>query len=1807
MENRKYRAMNKNALSWARQKSEKIIPLKLEKLLCFWLLFLSADIIAQCPISVSATAQPPNVCGLSGNVTLSGQIFGGSALDYFWEPAGLVNNPNSLTTTATVSGPTTFTFTARAMTTNNLILNGDFESGNSGFTSDFNYVAPGPAFLAGGVYTVITSPSIVSGSFPPCDDHTSGAGNMLLVNASNNTGADVWCQTISVNPNSDYIFEAFVGTVGIIPVAMNLTINGIQISSTFNAGSLLCDWQQFTQTWSANGATTATICLSNQNGSFLGPVFALDDISMIEICRETAQVQVDIVPLSAFIEPPSTLGCATPIVTLDGSNSSSGPFISYTWSSPDGNIVSGQGTNMIEVDFPGSYTLDVIYDDGAGTVCSVSSTVFVSEDAATLTAVANVDQILDCEHQTVQLNGVGSSVGPDIEYLWTTADGNIISRENTLFPLVDASGTYTLTVSNQSGTCQSSASVFLAIDTMRPRAIIRQAGILNCTQTSMFLDGRLSSNGADFSFEWFTFDGNFSGSTDSLLTKIDTSGTYFLVIRNDQNNCADTTSTQVTSRFIRPRIALFSLDSLTCKDSIAHINASGSSFGPNFLIQWTTANGSIVSGDTTLILTVNATGNYRLTITDTTNNCKNTLDVPITRDTLRPTADAGDQIEFPCRGSGVRLDGKNLNPGSHFLYEWTTADGVLVADADSLNAEIGSPGTYYLSITDTLNGCYSVDSVLVIGNASAPSANIRLPDTLDCQTKIIRLDATTSDSSAIILINWQSSGGSFLSGANTLQPSVEAPGIYRIILENSASGCQGIAEVEVMQDTLAPDFDISVADTLNCLRDSVAILVSNQNDVDVFVSTWKLDGTIFNPTVSGGNFYAHEAGTYSLFVENTTNHCSAEKSAEVFEDRNFPVAEAGFPDTLNCGHPSKSLNGSILNQVNPVAINWFGPNGLIANNPDSLRPMVSEGGIYYMQVRDLQNGCLGQDSVTIFEDKEPPDPTVYFSGSDTITCANPIVYARCLTFDCFYFWQATQDTNFLINNANYTRPGTYVLHIQSMGNLCEARDTFTVFENKEKLEIQTDPAPEIGCGTDSIQISARLLASNPRFSALWTSSSGDILSGADNLNAWVGSPGTYHLQITNLQNGCISADSVVVNGDGDLPKIQFPDQDTINCTRRTVQINTSGSSSGAEFSYQWQSANGRILSGAGSPNPIVDTAGIYYLTLTNLNNDCQVVDSIVIGENFSLPTGLPQNAGIITCEDSIQQLSVLFQNNSGLIYNWYTPDGQFSHPPADENAEILKGGVYFLEVIQASNGCRDTFSFSVQEDKNYPNVEILPPDTITCAIMTVRLDGSQSDAGQNFEYLWTNNSGLSRQAPVFDVAAGGWFYFSVKNRINGCTSTDSILVITDTIAPLLNIQTPDTLTCNVSQIALQSFVNPGTTSVQWMTQSGNFNGRNDTTSVLVNSPGLYSLTATDPRNGCTETALVTVPQDTTAPTIIIAPPGVLDCRTFSITIDASASSNGSQYVYRWTTTDGNIVSGGSTLTPEVDLPGTYSLTITNLFNGCSTTQSIQVNQRPNTLTGASLVIGQPDCQNPLGTLEVANLMGGQGPFLFSLDGGLTFENDDLFENISPGDYTFVVEDGNGCQYSQTVQITPPTPLFINLATSLSINLGATQQLNVNVNRPDSVLTLVQWSPPDNLSCADCLEPVLTAHTPGTYTILVQDENGCTASAEILIEVINKRDVFFPSAFSPNDDGLNDWFLPFAPEGTVAKISSFLIFDRWGNLLFQSESTMPNVENSGWNGTYKGKKMDPAVFVFFAEIEFADGTKKIFKGDLTLVK
>ncbi len=130
------------------------------------------------------------------------------------------------------------------------------------------------------------------------------------------------------------------------------------------------------------------------------------------------------------------------------------------------------------------------------------------------------------------------------------------------------------------------------------------------------------------------------------------------------------------------------------------------------------------------------------------------------------------------------------------------------------------------------------------------------------------------------------------------------------------------------------------------------------------------------------------------------------------------------------------------------------------------------------------------------------------------------------------------------------------------------------------------------------------------------------------------------------------------------------------------------------------------------------------------------------------------------------------------------------------------------------------------------------------------------------------------------------------------------------------------------------------------------------------------------------------------------------------------------------------------------------------------------------------------------------------------------------------------------------------------------------------------------------------EPERTIISPGIYSIAAS--NICGAKeASITVGYEDCRQVYFPNAFSPNDDGINDVFLPF-DGGDVSVVHSFKIFDRWGGLVFQFYNFKPNDFAAGWDGIFKGKKANPGVYAWFAEVEFRDGKRELKKGELTLL-
>ncbi len=356
---------------------------------------------------------------------------------------------------------------------------------------------------------------------------------------------------------------------------------------------------------------------------------------------------------------------------------------------------------------------------------------------------------------------------------------------------------------------------------------------------------------------------------------------------------------------------------------------------------------------------------------------------------------------------------------------------------------------------------------------------------------------------------------------------------------------------------------------------------------------------------------------------------------------------------------------------------------------------------------------------------------------------------------------------------------------------------------------------------------------------------------------------------------------------------------------------------------------------------------------------------------------------------------------------------------------------------------------------------------------------------------------------------------------------------------------------------------------------------------------------------------------------IMAPPvadagegGTLTCLDgeTDIELGGTGNSNGGGVSYLWQASFGAFPGDSTILHPIVSLPGTYTLTVINTDLGCSTSDVVVV--------GASQEIPVPDITlipiscfgNSDGAIVVNSVAGGTPPYLYSMNGE-PFGQSGSFTQLVPGFYELTILDASGCQNMLTFDIQQPQELNVELIVSIEgegdnnvIVFGENVNMAGVVTVPDDSLDLVQWEPADMVDCDTCLDVVSSPLFQTTFSITVE-ANGCSDSDAVTIFVSKERAVYVPNAFSPNGDNINDIFMVFANEDHVVQIKSFLIFNRWGEIVHQAFDFPPNDPSPdyGWNGTYRGQTLNPAVYTWFIEVEFIDGSSELYEGDVSLLR
>ena len=280
--------------------------------------------------------------------------------------------------------------------------------------------------------------------------------------------------------------------------------------------------------------------------------------------------------------------------------------------------------------------------------------------------------------------------------------------------------------------------------------------------------------------------------------------------------------------------------------------------------------------------------------------------------------------------------------------------------------------------------------------------------------------------------------------------------------------------------------------------------------------------------------------------------------------------------------------------------------------------------------------------------------------------------------------------------------------------------------------------------------------------------------------------------------------------------------------------------------------------------------------------------------------------------------------------------------------------------------------------------------------------------------------------------------------------------------------------------------------------------------------------------------------------------------------------------------------------------GMYSFTISDPVTLCDTVLTVVVNQLPDLiLTGVT----DWTCAT-LGTITLN--VSGTGPFLYAWTPAVS--GDSLATDLSDGTYAVVVTDANGCSVTDTFTIITPPTLSFNVPSNYTVQAGDSVLVSINgdINTPGLVFN---WNPSGIIECPTC--PATNVFPDSDTTVLIQitDANNCTYVLQTHIFVITDTtetdELYVPNVFSPNGDGINDYWTMFTKQGD-ALIHKLVIFDRWGNLVFEKHDFVLN-STLGWDGTFRGKPMSPGVFAYTATLTLGNGKDVTVKGDITLVR
>ena len=1135
-------------------------------------------------------------------------------------------------------------------------------------------------------------------------------------------------------------------------------------------------------------------------------------------------------------------------------------------------------------------------------------------------------------------------------------------------------------------------------------------------------------------------------------------------------------------------------------------------------------------------------------IITSSNGCSTTFTATILPGSTPPNISVISPVTLSCNPNTATLSASSTATGTP-TYSWT-GPGIL-SGAATASAVVNQAGNYTVTISQ--GACTNTAVVSVASNTNIPNISITQPATLTCL--INSLVVTGTSITGGVTYSWSPQN------VTTNTAVATSAGNYTLAVTNTLSGCVSTSVITVTQNTVVPDISITQPTTLTCLTTSV-VLTGNSTTGGVTYS-WSPQNVTTNTAV------AISSGNYSLSVTNTVNGCTTASIVAVTQNTTVPNISTTVPVTLTCLTTSVVLTGA--STTGGVTYSWS-PQNVTTNTAIAI-----SAGNYSLMATNSLNGCTSTTIVAVSQNTTVPN--ISATLPNTLTCLTTSVILNgnsTTTSGVTYSWSPQNVTT---NTVVATNAGNYTLAVTNTLSSCTSITVVAVSQNTFVPNISITLPATLTCLTASVVLTGTSTTGGVTFS--WSPQN------VTTNTAVATSSGNYSFTVTNPLNGCTNNTIVTVVQNGAFPNISITQPTTLTCS--TTSITLTGNSTTGGVTYSWSPQN------VTTNTAVATIAGNYTFNVYDAANGCTSTSVIAVTQNTVTPTLTASFSNSLNCVNATATLTGISAGNS-ILWN----GGALSN--AANPAVASAAGNYSVTATNMVNGCITTSVISITQDTLTPNVTATSSGNLNCNTSSVNLTGSSTTSGVT--YSWSPNVIGSAILPTATAGFGGTYTLIVTNPINGCTNSTTIN-LSSVLMFTANITVLNQINCNGANNGALQINNLGGGSVPFsITNLNNNNNIGSISSFPINLNGLaagnYSIQVTD-ANGCSQILFASITQPSTLSASLNG--NTTLCEGQSTTISSTVSGGTSPYAYQWSPTGGSA----SVLNASPTLNTSFTLTVTD-NNGCQTTVPIQITVSPK--PNASLVNNKLfGCAPVCSTFSITQgqVVGYSYSWSFtnSQTGSVTTSSlyDPEFCFNIPGSYNadLTITAPGGCSttvtYNTIITVyAKPTADF-----SASPDKPSILEPEVNFTNLSTGATGYSWYNVNTLF-SNQTNPTYVFQDPGVFLVTLIASNGqCFDTLSKIITIDDEFLFYIPDTFTPNDDGLNDWFYPVV-SGYSNKNYSFMVFDRWGSQIFQTTQL-----RTAWDGFYKGEMCKEDVYVWKIKTTTNNGKSKEFTGRVTLLK